>query len=140
MRAALPHASIPVQDVQAQFAAVASCVRSVKDIHVAACAQALIAGRHYPGTKVISLVSRNVRDFKVRALADLNIEVRRPDVFLKALCSRNLHGVAEAFLSLRLTLRSQPSPAALLERLAADGQVQTAACLHAALESGEIQL
>lgn len=46
MRAALPNAEVPVAAVQAQFSAVTDAVRSAKDMHVAACAQALRAGRY----------------------------------------------------------------------------------------------
>ncbi|CAN7524092.1 MULTISPECIES: PIN domain-containing protein [unclassified Variovorax] len=82
MRAALPQAEVPTQQVQAQFASVAPAMRSTKDIHVAACAGAILAGDFYPGAQVVSLVTRNIRDFGVRKLADLGIEVLRPDAFL----------------------------------------------------------
>jgi PIN domain len=40
MRAALPHAELPVALVHTQFEAVAPAMRSAKDMHVAACAHA----------------------------------------------------------------------------------------------------
>lgn len=47
MCASLPAAEVSVADVQAQFSAVAFAMRSAKDIHVAACAQALRAQGYY---------------------------------------------------------------------------------------------
>ena len=52
LRAALPHADVPVVAVQKQFQAVAAAVRSAKDIHVAACAHALAAGAAYPHARI----------------------------------------------------------------------------------------
>ena len=50
------------------------------------------------------------------------------------------HGeVAAAFASLRGTLRSAPAPDQLLARLAADGQVQTAAAMLNAWRQGAVQ-
>lgn len=48
--------------------------------------------------------------------------------------------VASAFAALRFTLRSAPEPDQLLERLAADGQVLTAAALHDAWQQGAVRL
>jgi PIN domain len=66
MRAAIPQAELPVALVQRQFEAVAPAMRSTKDMHVAACAHALIVGGYYPKSEVVSLVTHNVRDFGVR--------------------------------------------------------------------------
>jgi hypothetical protein len=115
--------------VHEHFEAVAAAVRSAKDMHVAACAHAVIAGDFYPNLRTVSLVTHNVRDFGVRRLGELGIAVTRPDAFLFALCRRDLRGVATAFASLRATLRSAPSAERLLDRLSADGQVKTAAAL-----------
>jgi hypothetical protein len=82
MRDALPQAEIATRKVQSQFASVAPAMRSTKDTHVAACAAAVLAGTFYPGTRVVSLITRNIRDFGVRNLAALGIEVLRPDAFL----------------------------------------------------------
>jgi hypothetical protein len=131
MRAALPHADIPTAEVQAEFAAVGPAMRSTKDVHIAACAHAVLAGKYYPQARVVGLVTKNVRDFGVMKLADLGILVQRPDAFLLSLLKGNPRGLASAFASLRLTLRSAPAPDQLLQRLAADGQTQTAAALHA---------
>jgi len=130
MRAALPQAEIPTQQVQARFASVAPAMRSVKDVHVAACAAAILAGDFYPSTQVVSLVTKNIRDFGIRKLASQGIEVQRPDAFLLERCQEDPAAVASAFAALRATLRSAPTPASLLERLAADGQSLTAAALH----------
>lgn len=140
MRAALPQAEIPTQHVQAQFANVAPAMRSAKDTHVAACAAAILAGDFYPGTQVVKLVTKNIRDFGVRKRANLGIEVQRPDAFLMDQFQKNPAAVASAFAELRSTLRSAPTPDRLLERLAADGQALTAAALHDAWRQGALRL
>lgn len=140
MCAALPHAEVPTQRVQAQFASVAGAVRSTKDTHVAACARAIVAGEFYPDTPVVSLVTRNIRDFGVRKLAALGIEVQRPDTFLLDRFEQHPESVAAAFAGLRSTLRSAPASDRLLERLAADGQVQTAAAMREAQRRGVVHL
>jgi hypothetical protein len=140
MRAALPQAEIPTQQVQAQFAGVAAAMRSAKDTHVAACAAAILAGDFYSSTQVVSLVTKNIRDFGVRKLAALGIEVRQPDAFLLNQFRQDPAAVASAFAALRATLRSAPEPDRLLERLAADGQSLTAAALHDAWQQGAARL
>ena len=140
MRGALPQAEVPTADVQAQFQAIASAMRSAKDIHVAACAHVLHVQHYYPDAAVVSLVTKNVRDFGVRKLATLGIEVQRPDAFLLDLIANDEPGVAAAFAALRDTLRSNPTPEQLLERLAADGQAGTAAALLAARQTGAVSL
>jgi hypothetical protein len=140
MRSALPQAEITTQQVQAQFATVAPAVRSTKDTHVAACARALLAGDYYPDTQVVSLVTRNIRDFGVRKLAAMGIDVQRPDAFLLQQFRQSPEAVAAAFAALRSTLRSAPEPDRLLERLAADGQTQTAGALRDALQRGAVRL
>lgn len=140
MRAALPQAEITTLEVQAQFARVAPAMRSAKDVHVAACAAAILAGDFYPSTQVVSLVTKNIRDFGVRKLASQGIEVQRPDAFLLEQFQQDPAAVASAFAALRATLRSAPVPDRLLERLAADGQTLTAAALHDALRQGAVRL
>jgi hypothetical protein len=140
MRAALPHADVPVTLVQKQFQAVAPAMRSTKDMHVAACAHATIVGDYYSKAEVVSLVTHNIRDFGIRKLAAMGIEVNRPDAFLLGLFHRDVHGVAAAFAALRATLRSAPAPDRLLERLSADGQIKTAAALLAASRQGTVRL
>lgn len=140
MRAALPQAEIPTQQVQAQFAGVAAAMRSAKDTHVAACAAAILAGDFYSNTQVVSLVTKNIRDFGVRKLAGLGIEVQQPDAFLLNQFRQDPAAVASAFAALRATLRSAPEPDRLLERLAADGQSLTAAALHDAWQQGAVRL
>ena len=108
MRAALPQAEIPTRQVQAQFASVASAMRSAKDTHVAACAAAILVGDFYPGTQVVNLVTKNIRDFGVRKLEALGIKVQRPDAFLLAQLQQDPTSIASAFASLRATLRSAP--------------------------------
>lgn len=140
LRAALPHADVPTATVQKQFQAVAAAVRSAKDIHVAACAHALVAGAAYPRAGAVSLLTNNVRDFHVRKLADLGIAVARPDLFLIDLWHLDAAGVAAAFAALRATLRSAPTPEQLIERLSADGQVRIAAVLLDASRHGAVVL
>jgi hypothetical protein len=140
MRAALPQAEVTTQQVQAQFARVAPAIRSNKDTHVAACAAAILAGNFYPSTQVVSLVTKNIRDFGVRKLASQGIEVQRPDAFLLVRFQQHPAAVATAFAAFRSTLRSAPAPDRLLERLAADGQALTAAALHDAWRRGAVRL
>ena len=140
MRAALPQAEIPTQQVQARFASVAPAMRSTKDVHVAACAAVILAGDFYPGAQVVSLVTKNIRDFGIRKLASQGIEVQRPDAFLLDQLRQDPAAVAAAFAALRATLRSAPEPDRLLERLAADGQTLTAAALHDAWRQGAVRL
>ena len=140
MRAALPQAQIPTQRVQARFAGVEPAMRSAKDVHVAACAATILADGFYPGTQVVSLATKHIRDFGVRKLANLGIEVQRPDAFLLEQFQQDPTSVASAFACLRATLRSEPEPDQLLERLAADGQGLTAAALHDAGRQGAVRL
>lgn len=140
MRAALPQAEVPTRRVQAQFASVAQAMRSAKDTHVAACAAAILAGDFYPSTQVVSLVTKNIRDFGVRKLASQGTEVQRPDAFLLERFQEDPAAVASAFAALRATLRSAPEPEPLLARLAADGQSLTAAALHDAWQQGAVRL
>lgn len=85
-------------------------------------------------------MTKNIRDFRVRRLAGLGIEVIRPDAFLLDLFQQDQAGVASAFASLRATLRSAPTPDRLLDRLAADGQTQTVAAMLDAWRLGTAQL
>ena len=140
MRAALPQAEIPTQRVQAQFVSMAPAMRSAKDTHVAACAAAILAGDYYSSTQVVSLVTKNIRDFGVRKLATLGIAVQRPDAFLLVQFKQDPAAVASAFAALRATLRSAPEPDQLLQRLAADGQTLTAAALREAWQQGAVRL
>ena len=140
MRAALPQAEVPTADVQAEYQAVAWAMRSAKDTHVAACAHVLQARHYYQNTAVVSLVTKNIRDFGVKKLATLGIDVQRPDGFLRKLINENETGVASAFAALRATLRSAPTAERLLDRLAADGQIETAAALLALRQAGTAAL
>ena len=140
MRAALPQAEVPIEDVQSQFEAVAWAMRSAKDTHVAACAHVLHAQDYYRDTPVVSLVTKNIKDFGVRRLATLGIEVQRPDAFLLKLIAKDRPGVAAAFAALRATLRSKPTPDQLIARLAADGQTDTAVALRMAWRAGTVLL
>lgn len=140
LRAALPQAEIATKQVQMHFASVAPAMRSAKDIHVAACARAVAAGDCYPATQVVSLVTKNIRDFGVRKLFALGIAVLRPDTFLLNPFRQEPEAVASAFAALRSTLRSASQPDRLLQRLAADGQALTAEALHDAWRRGAVRL
>lgn len=140
MRAALPQAEVPTQQVQAQFAIVAPAMRSAKDTHVAACAAAILTDRYYAGGQAVGLVTKNIRDFGVRKLAALGIDVQRPDAFLLQQFKQEPSAVAAAFAALRSSLRSAPTPEKLLDRLAADGQTLTAAALHDSSQRGFVRL
>ncbi len=121
---------------QAQFEAVAPAMRSANDTHVAARAHAILAQVYYPDSRVVSLVTRNIRDFGVRRLRALGIEVLRPDAFLLDRLQTDPQAGASALAALRSTLRSAPDSEPLLERLAADGQVLTAAAMFNASQQG----
>jgi hypothetical protein len=136
LRRSLPQAEVPTADVQGQFAAVTPSVRSAKDVHVAACAQVLLAHGYYPAERVVSLVTKNIKDFSVQKLAALGIAVQRPDPFLLSLFEQDPKGVASAFAGLRQSLSSRPTPENLLERLAADGQGKVATAMLAAWQAG----
>jgi hypothetical protein len=97
-------------------------------------------GRLLPQAEVVSLVTHNIRDFGIRKLAAMGIEVIRPDALLFELFRRDAHGVAAAFAALRATLRSAAVPDRLLDRLSADGQVSTAAAMLTAGRQGIVQL
>ena len=109
MRTELPKAQIPTQLVQTQFASVASAMRCAKDTHVAACAAASLAGDFYPGTPVVGLGTKNIRDVGIRKLARLGIEVQRPHAFFLKRFQPELAAVASAFVALGATLRSAPN-------------------------------
>lgn len=136
LNAALPTAMLDTRDVQRMFASVQPALRSAKDVHVAACAQYLLHSKAYPGEQHVVLVTRNVRDFKVRALQAMGIEVRRPDDFLSALLAAHGAAFIAAFRQFRMDLKSRPDPQAMLEALRRDGLDQTVAMLIAAMASG----
>jgi len=140
MRRSLPAAEVPTASVQAQFQAVAFAMRSAKDTHVAACAHAVLAQHYYPGVQVVSLVTKNVKDFGVKKLATLGIDIQRPDAFLLALFRQQPDEVSAAFLTFRQSLRSNPTVPRLLDKLASDGQMQVAAAMLAAWQQGSTVL
>jgi hypothetical protein len=140
MRDALPRAWMSKAEVQAQVATVAHAVRSPKDVHVAACALGVVAGKAYPEATPIALVTRNISDFRKGALAKLGIALNHPDEFLEALLQSRPQDFIAAFRRFRIDLKSRPAPEALLQRLQADGQVRTANALKSGLQAGEWEL
>jgi len=129
MKKALPNAMVATKSVQAQFKTVKSAVRSVKDIHVAACAYHLVTVNAYPDTPTITLTSRNLKDFKKGALSQLGITLQKPDDFLDTLCTSHPSAMVAAFQRFRLDITAQPELAVLLKRLEQDGQAKTAKSL-----------
>nr|WP_315225250.1 PIN domain-containing protein [uncultured Albidiferax sp.] len=140
MEAALPQAMVSTRAVQAHFKPVAAAVRSAKDIHVAACAHYLLHAKAYPGAMAVSLVSRNVGDYRVKDLAALGIGVKRADPYLLALLQQSPVPFAAAFRAFRLSLRTAPAVVPLLDKLAGDGQTQTAAELLLKHVNGALDL
>lgn len=140
MDRSLPNATVDVATVQAQYEAVSAAVRSAKDTHVAACAYALLAIRAYPGREAINLVSKNTKDFKIRQLEQLGVRLQKPDLFLSRMFEENPAGIAGAFSAFRASLRSDPEPERLLDKLAADGQPNFAAAMLTAKRVGIIAL
>ena len=129
-----------VADADTLFGATTRGLLIHLDTHVAGCAHVLRVQHYYPEAPVVSLVTKNVRDFGVKKLASLGIEVQRPDAFLLQLITENKTGVARALAALRVTLRSAPTPEQLVDRLAADGQTETAAALLAFQQAGTAAL
>ncbi len=112
MRTKLPKAQNPTQLIQTQFASVASARRFAKDTHVAACAAASLAGDFYPGTPVVGLGTKNIRDVGIRKLACQGIEVQHPDAFFLERVQQEPAALASAPGA---TLRSAPTSRRLLK-------------------------
>jgi hypothetical protein len=109
-------------------------------MHVAACAFHLIAPNADSMTETVVLTTRNLRDFRKRALAELGIELRSPDEFLLALLAKSPRTFADAFRLFRMDLKSSPDVAPLLGGLRKDGLQQTAEALKAMHEAGGSRL
>lgn len=137
---ALPTALVASTAVQAQFKAVAHAVNSAKDTHVAACAHYLIAAKSYPAAEAVVLATGNTRDFKKGALAELGIELHKPDAFLNDLFQSDPKGFALAFHHFRMDLASKPGPKVLLEKLRKEGRERTALALLLAFDVGAARL
>ena len=86
---ALPGATVPTVDVQARFQAVATAVRSAKDVHVAACAYCVRADAAYRDSGAVVLATRNTRDFRKGALLSLGIALQKADDFLRRCSTPN---------------------------------------------------
>lgn len=140
MRDGLPNALVSAQDVQVQFQTVAPAVRSAKDVHVAACAYALIVAEAYADRRAVALVTRNTKDFRKAELLKLGIVLYKPDAFLTALFEAQPQDFAAAFRRFRADLASRPAPDDLLTRLHADGQSTLASALDAAQRAGAVVL
>ena len=90
---------------------VALAVRSIKETHVVACAEAILAVDFRPDTEVVSLVTRYICVSSVRK-----------------------------FAALRSTLRSAPAPDRLLKRPVANSQILTAAAMQDAWQQAAVRL
>ena len=53
---------------------------------------AIVAEKHDPHAKTVNLLAKNIRDFGIRKLAELGVEVSRPVDFLLALFERDATG------------------------------------------------
>jgi hypothetical protein len=140
MHGAVPGASVPTRDVHASFRAAWPGVNDAKDLHVAACAVALLARGYYPSLDKVHLITRNTKDFAPKKLMALGVVQRHPDAFLLELWERDPAAVADAFLQFRSDLPSQPTADALLDRLQRDGQKRTASAMRVALREGRCSL
>jgi hypothetical protein len=136
MTQAVPGASVPTSEVQSSFEVAHRGVNDAKDLHVAACAVALLARGYYPTTRKVYLITRNAKDFAPKKLATLDVVQQHPDAFLLELWERQPDDMARAFRDFRADLPSAPSVEALLDRLARDGQKRTAGAVLAAHASG----
>ena len=132
MHRGLPGASVPTRDVHASFRAAYPGVHEAKDLHVAACARALLACGWYPNVRQVHLITRNTKDFAPKRLATIDVVQQHPDTFLLALWERAPTTVAAAFRRLREDLPSAPAVDALLDKLLLDGQKRTASAMRAA--------
>ena len=137
MQRAVPGAEVPTRDVQAAFRRAWPGVHDAKDLHVAACAVALVATST---ASTVHLVTKNTKDFAPRKLAALNVLQRHPDVFLLALWNARAPDMAIAFTAFRNDLPGAPSAERVLRKLAADGQRRTADAMADAHATGRIPL
>ncbi|WP_158218750.1 PIN domain-containing protein [Roseateles aquatilis] len=138
MRDAIRDADVSVRQVQARFKDVAPAVKSPKDLHVAACAAAVLWFRGDVSSVV--LITRNLKDFRAGALARKRILVTTLDEFLVRLFKAQPLSVADAFHHLRVSFKSRPSVDRLLDSLLGDGLTLTCALLASAADAGDIQL
>jgi hypothetical protein len=131
-----PGASVSTLEVQSVFKTAYRGVNDAKDLHVAACAVALLAFDYYPSQRKAHLITRNAKDFAPKKLAMLDVIQRHPDAFLLEVWERTPSEMAEAFRDFRSDLPSGPTVEALLEKLSNDGQRRTAAAMRRAHDSG----
>lgn len=139
LRDALPHAMVETREVHKQYCFVEPAVVSAKDVHVAACAYHLVASQAHPVPCATVLLTRNLRDFRKRALGGLGIDVHHPDAFLRDLFVREPSGFSAAWRRFRLDLKSLPSAEVLLAALERDGQIGVASALHVAHQLGSVR-
>lgn len=140
LRAHLPDVEVSTREVLAHLKSASALVRSAKDAHVAACALAAKSRMTRSHRNVVSLVSKNLKDFRSRELRALDVELSHPDKFLSALFREDSASVGKAFADFRSQLRSRESASSLLGKLAKDGQIVTASMLASAADAGDIAL
>jgi hypothetical protein len=136
MTQAVPGASVPTVEVLSSFEVAYRGVNDAKDLHVAACAVALLACGYYPSTHKVHLITRNAKDFAPRKLAALDVVQQHPDAFLLELWQHQPTEMADAFRRFRCDLPSAPTVAQLIEKLAKDGQRRTAGSMMTAHAAG----
>ena len=137
---AAPGAIVPTLEVQSSFRAAWPGVNDAKDLHVAACAIALLAGAYYPLVLKVHLITRNAKDFAPKNLARLEVVQRHPDAFLGELWASSPVPMARAFRAFRSELPSRPAVEALLDKLSRDGQRRTATAMLRAHETAAHEL
>lgn len=136
MTQAVPGASVSTVEVQSSFEIAYRGVNDAKDLHVAACAVALLARGYYPSTGRVHLITRNAKDFAPKRLSTLGVVQRHPDAFLLDLWEQEPQQMADAFRSFRTNLPSAPTVERLLEKLTNDGQRRTGTAMLTAHVSG----
>lgn len=129
----LPAAMVPSEQVRAKLGIAQADVNDRGDAHVAACALAILEGDYYPQLERVTVVTRNVADFRQDALASRGIDVVHPDVLLSGLEPMAL---MQAFRDMRLDMKGPAEIDRLLDQLDRDGQVATAKILRSAQAAG----
>ncbi|WP_343627606.1 PIN domain-containing protein [Roseateles sp.] len=140
MRHSLPNAEVDAAAIRLSLPKALDAVRSPKDAHVAACALRVRASVMTLGGDVVALLSKNLKDFRAQRLVDLGVRLEHPDAFLSRLFASHPARVARAVRKYRSPLRSGEAISTTLERLALDGQLQTALMLDCAMQAGDIDL
>lgn len=111
-----PMADIDLVTVQAQFRAIFAGTRSAEDMHVSACARAVVAEAFYSAPLVVALVTKNLSDYVLATLQAVDARVSHLDA------------------------ATPRPPERLLDKLSADGQVKAATAMRLAFAMRLIEL